>query len=379
MMKKILVMAGIVVWVLITVLAVSSGVMIIRGGVPAMREDGVPVKTQNLPCFDNGVIRVSGHSYKVELRKTAGDEIVVSQYGSKIREDELFAFSQTGDVTEIAIKPSLRIVSFDFFWYARSLVIEIPESFAGTVNAETTAGGIAVEDSFEWKEATLKATSGGIRVLNTLTADKITAEAVSGGVIIDSAVKAGEIQMKTTSGGIKISNSLTADKITAEAVSGGVIIDGIVNADEISLKTTSGGIRTHMPINARDLKASTTSGGIRVESAIVEQYTMSSSSGGINVAGISGGGSVKTNSGGVRMALINPTGELKVTTSSGGIRLSIQEDLSFRMDAKTTSGGIRGDFPMLKDDNSATASIGENPTVDLILRATSGGIRVEFE
>jgi|GEM_PF-3468570 len=379
MIKKILVAAGIVVWVMVTVLAVGSGVMIIQGGAPAMREDGVPVKTKNLPCFDNGAIRVSGHNYKIELSKTDGNEIVVSQYGSNIRDDELFTFKQTGDVTEIAIKSNMRVVSFDFFWKARKLVIEIPESFSGTVNAETDAGGVEIVDSFEWNEANLKTTSGGIRISNSLTTDKITAAAVSGGVIVDGTVKTNEIAMKTTSGGIRILNSLTADKITAEAVSGGVTVDGLVKTDEISLKTTSGGIRSHMPINTRELKASTTSGGIRMESIIAKQYTLNSSSGGINVVGISGGGSVKTNSGGVRMTLTDPTGEVKVTTTSGGIRLSIHENLSFRMDAKTTSGGIRGDFLMNKDDNSAMASIGENPVVDLVLRATSGGIRVEYE
>lgn len=53
--------------------------------------------------------------------------------------------------------------------------------------------------------------------------------------------------------------------------------------------------------------------------------------------------------------------------------------LQFNLTAQTASGGIRTNFATQKNErgNQAIANIGDNPTVSITAKASSGGIRIE--
>jgi lia operon protein LiaG len=240
------------------------------------------------------------------------------------------------------------------------LIVEIPEDFFGNLDVTASSGSIKVEDEFTLKNTSLHTSSGSTHINKSISADTLSMKSSSGSIKLEGIVNAKDISAETTSGSIGSSMDIKAD-------------------GRIELNTSSGSINIDKDITAKDIYAYTNSGGLRMENVYVEKYDLKTTSGSIRINSISGGGYAKTSSGSINLALIGPKGEVDLNTSSGSIRLEIEPSLQFTLTADTSSGGIKTNFPTLKNErgNHATASIGDNPTVNITTKASSGGIRIE--
>lgn len=167
--------------------------------------------------------------------------------------------------------------------------------------------------------------------------------------------------------------------LKAGTSSGGVKSEDGFILNDVKLYSSSGGVRVNGNLTANSLDATTSSGGIHIGNADVQTYYLQSSSGGIKAEGLSGGGEAKTSSGGIQLSLVEPKGDIKLTSSSGGIKVMLEPLLQFTLDARVSSGGIHTNFAAEKSDNGkkATAKVGDNPAANIIARTSSGGIRVE--
>lgn len=379
-MKKKYLLISIVLWTLVAVAVVGAIAYGLNGGFKGMME-GVLVKQETVAIDNVRSISIEGTHHSVEVRKTNGDSIRISQYGREDLSDrELFKVSVTEDSVRVTINEwYLHFYIFNFV--NDKLIIEIPDSFAGDLSVKTSSGGVKVEDEFRLANASFTASSGGIHINNNLNAAQLNAQTSSGGVHIEgNIVSAGSVSLKSSSGGIKINGTVTAQSLSAVTSSGGIRSSEAINVTgSVILKSSSGSIRIGNQVTAQELQARTNSGGLHFGDVNVESFKLECTSGSIEADGISGGGMASASSGGIRLTLREPKGDISVSTSSGGIRLALDPTLQFTLEAKTGSGSIRTNFDVNKNNsgNRATAQIGDNPTVSITATAGSGTIRVE--
>lgn len=361
-MKKGFLILAIGLWTLIAVAIISATILIANGKgnymIPAKADTLIKDEEINLGNIEK--IKIDSTSQSIQIRKTDGNSIKVSQYGDPdTLNEDLFLVSTTNDSLHIYFNKRYRISLFCINYNER-LVVEIPERFYGDLDTAASSGSIKIEDEFAFKDVELTSSSGSIRIEKNITADILNAS--------------------SSSGSIRFNGIVTAKDISAKASSGSIRSDmNIISNGSTDFNTSSGSIDIKGDISAKDLYAHSSSGGIHLSNVFVESYSVKCTSGSINIDSISGGGSAKTSSGGIRLALQNPKGDVDLNSTSGSIRVTLDPSLQFTLTARTTSGGIHTNFNINKNDkgNHATASIGDNPTVNITANASSGGIRVE--
>ena len=97
------------------------------------------------------------------------------------------------------------------------------------------------------------------------------------------------------------------------------------------------------------------------------QIEFTTTNGGVRLTNVNGDVRGRTTNGGVDIELDGATwqGEgLDVQTSNGGVRISVPEHYSARLEASTTNGGLNSDFPVM------TRGLGRRPRE---IEATLGG------
>ena len=219
-----------------------------------------------------------------------------------------------------------------------------------------------------------------------------------------------EVKFKTGSGNIKVSE--VEGEVTADAGSGGLKISKCKNAldlqtgsgeitvaeceGSVNADSGSGGIRLQKNIGAAVLH--TASGKIRV-TGIEGALEATSDSGGITVRNSVGAldlhalsgrisadlqslmdhANFKTSSGSINVKVAEGAAPVVANTNSGGITVSLPVEFSGELDAKTASGSIRCQFPLIADEKvkgHLKGRIGEGEGATLDLQTSSGNIQV---
>ncbi|HHX54837.1 MAG TPA: DUF4097 domain-containing protein, partial [Clostridiales bacterium] len=293
--------------------------------------------------------------------KTNGDEIKIRQYGRPdAKKEELFIVSSSNNSINIYFNKTFKLNIFDFNVYNEKLVVEIPEEYYGNLDATASSASIKIENEFKLKKVRLHSTSGSTHINSNIIADTLDTNTSSGSIKFNGSVTANEISAKTTSGSFRSTMNIKAD-------------------NNIELITSSGSINLDDDITAKNLYARSNSGGIRLSNVYVENYDLQCTSGSIKIDRISGGGEAKTSSGGIKLTLNNPKGDIFLDATSGSIQIELESSLQFTLTAQTNSGAIKTNFTTEKNErgNYVTANIGDNPTVNINANASSGSIKVE--
>lgn len=360
--KRSYILLAIVLWTVVALAIVSVTIYIATGGVKHIGNSNSIIKNEQISVENAQTITIDSTIQTVEILKTSDRSINITQYGNpNTRPEEMFMISTSDDGIHIYIDKILRNRRFTGLnEFRERLVVEIPETYYGDLNISTSSGGLKIEDDFTLKDVQLTCSSGSIQINESITAYNIHAETSSGSIKFNGTVKAIEVYAKTASGGIRSSGSMEVD-------------------GRVELRCTSGSVRIEDVLTANDLDAYTGSGGIHLPEVNVQSYDIESSAGSINIDRISGGGSVNTTSGGIRISIYNPKEKVNLHATSGSINITLEPSLQFTLEAQTTSGRIQTNFPTTKNrsENYATAEIGDHPTVDITVIANSGGIRIE--
>jgi DUF4097 and DUF4098 domain-containing protein YvlB len=189
------------------------------------------------------------------------------------------------------------------------------------------------------------------------------------------------LNIKTSSGRIESSDELSCSKINIESSSGSISINTIT-ADTIKIKTTSGrvlGERIQGNVNIN-----TNSGSI-VFGRIVGNVSAETSNGKIEFNVVTGSVNAKTTSGSIQCTINEPGGNISLTTSSGGVRVSLPRNFNFNFYSHTSSGRLTTPFSdnlfsPVNNRNSTQGVIGntsENiPTINI--RTRSGSINIDW-
>jgi len=133
---------------------------------------------------------------------------------------------------------------------------------------------------------------------------------------------------------------------------------------------------------ALELKAH--NGGVSV-SDVAGNMNLQTVNGGLHLARIAGNVVGTTQNGGVKVELDGTRwdgNQLDLTTSNGGVNLTLPDNYSAHLETSTVNGGVHVDYPMtlpagrLKLDREIKADIGSGGPM-IRLKTTNGGIKIQ--
>jgi len=297
---------------------------------PALSETRIE---KNFDLAPGGRLIVDTEAGSVTVTGGSGSECRVLITSSREDLDDKIDFSFEQSAGEVRIIGKRKGKNWLGNWSFKGkllIAIEVPERTE--VDLDTSGGSLDVE-SLEG-DVRLDTSGGGIRV--TRVRGEVLADTSGGGITIREIV--GDVNADTSGGGIHIED-----------------VDGAVRAD------TSGGGITIRDVTG-DLVADTSGGSIDVSGA------------GGKVEGDTSGGSID-----VEFVAGNFEGG-SLSTSGGGIRVTLDADASLELDASTSGGTVRSDLPItvrgVIDKHSLKGTLGGGGAT-LKLRASGGGIRIQ--
>jgi hypothetical protein len=129
-----------------------------------------------------------------------------------------------------------------------------------------------------------------------------------------------------------------------------------------------------------DVSLKTQNGGIRVD-GVRAKLAINSTNGGVNVRNLSGTLKADTVNGRMELDLASLTGETRIGTVNGGVRVNLPMGTDAAIDAQTVNGGVSIDdaFRLTATTNERTRVVGQlNDGGPLLwVRTVNGGVRVD--
>jgi lia operon protein LiaG len=338
------------------------------------------VNTQSISLKNIDSIEISYMSEDITVLESDTDEIVVKEYMSgNPSENELADITTQG--SRLIIKNGDRKMfnlSLGFLKagtiYDRT-EIYLPKSYTKALSITTASGEI--KSSLDLMLTDFKAeTASGDIFFESVNAENINIATASGGIKLENAVSEKDIKLSTASGDI-FTDYAQADLIDTHTISGEIFIDEAHG--EVTAKSTSGDIKLSGGENSINL--STASGEISAENSN-GTLNVSSVSGDIKLIECSDGGNITTTSGDIFYECTS-LADLTMSSTSGGIKLTVPEESAFNFKAETTSGDIKTYFDDIasynKKGNNVTASVGISPKYSVKISTTSSDIGVFSE
>lgn len=183
-----------------------------------------------------------------------------------------------------------------------SVEVYLPEGEYGALTASSTAGSISVADGFTFESASLKSTSGSVRMFSQVKK---------------------ELKAESTSGRVTIENA-SSETLSAKSSSGRIVLSHI-RSGEITAKATAGKIELTDVIAEKNLHAKSVSGGVALEGCDGGTIRIESTSGSVKGTILSDKIFITdSKSGSVKIPRSAPGGECEITTTSGSIAIEIK-------------------------------------------------------
>jgi|GEM_PF-3180831 len=340
-MKKSLLLFGIIAWIAVLAAAAIIAGGVLRGGSGDLifSDNAALLKEEDIALAGMEDILIETDSLDIGIYTTGEPQMMVRQYGgANTAAEELFVVTQNNGGIKIRVKHLFRLNVINFSFNER-LAVYIPETWLGDISVKVSSGNIRVDDAFIWRNAGFASSSGDLLLKRELHAENLSID--------------------ISSGNIHIREPL------------------MVNG-KLSAGTTSGDIRLNAPVQARSIYVRAFSGNIVMSEAAAEQFDLRSTSGDITAAGLSGGGSITASSGNININLTEAVADTDVQAGSGDIRIGVDASCSFNFTGRCSSGSIRANFPLNKNEqgNRASASIGGSPAISINAHTASGNINI---
>lgn len=135
--------------------------------------------------------------------------------------------------------------------------------------------------------------------------------------------------------------------------------------------------------NTADLQLKTSTGSVNVN-GISGQMSLSSNTGSVSATqvNLTGSSTLKTNTGSVDFSgTIGTTGTYQFESNTGSVNVTLPRSASFHLNAKTDTGSFNTDFPGIHVQHntvgsSASSDVGTSPGASLILTTNTGSINL---
>jgi DUF4097 and DUF4098 domain-containing protein YvlB len=304
-----------------------------------------------------GVTLVKAQTQSGELEITGADQTIVSVKAEKrihaSTQEEAEAFAQQVEV-DVELEDDEVVIDAQYpeppegVSVSVSFKIIAPKSVA--VEFKTGSGGIKVSEVDG--VVTADAGSGSIKVEKC----KNTLDLQTGSGAITTSECEGQVNADSGSGNIRLQQ--LAGGAVVHTASGRIRVTGIEGA--LTATSDSGGITVRDSAGALDLEA--LSGRISADVQALEDHA-----------------NLKTTTGSISVKLAEGIAPLAASTNSGSVSLSLPVEFSGELDAKTASGTIRCQFPIVAEEKvkgHLKGRIGEGEGALLDVQTSSGNINV---
>ena len=308
------------------------------------------METKTYALSEISAISINTDSPAVIIKPVTGDQVTLSWQA-----DEYVKFEAGLDGGELAIDYRISANWLEALLMSPVLrgdyvlEIELPESYAGTLDVHTASGSVSVYGALHLEDIHLTSVSGAVDVSDIDSKSGVEIRSTSGKVHADAVHTAEDIQLQTVSGTADLRKAAASGGVSVHTTSGGITVADASAGGDVTVKTTSG---------KTDLS--------QVHSGAA--ITFSSVSGSANLTGLECASfSSKTVSGSVRFeSLTADTADMQST--SGSIRGALngaQDD--YAITVKTVSGS---------SNLQSAAAAGKQKS--LAVKTVSGGIDVRF-
>jgi DUF4097 and DUF4098 domain-containing protein YvlB len=147
----------------------------------------------------------------------------------------------------------------------------------------------------------------------------------------------------------------------------------------LDVRTSNGGVTVQGPTG--DVKAQASNGRIQIRESRGLLHT-TTSNGGIEIESDHATVAARTSNGAIRFAgKLRANGKHSFRSSNGSLTLRLDPEAQFTLDAKTSNGRVRTDFPVKTTGKTQRTqlrgTVGAHPTATLELQTSNGGITIE--
>ncbi|MBU5425857.1 DUF4097 domain-containing protein [Tissierella pigra] len=294
-------------------------------------------------------IIVSPDFIDVKITSEERDDVGIHYYGKmKTNIVPTLNVDKTSNSLDIKLKTNRNnysVVTSDVI-----LEIFVPKSYNGNFHVTATSGDIYMK-GLAGKNFNISSNSGE-QHLENLEGNKLTLTATSGDITLKNSI--GEVESKSSSGEQRFEN-VEGQKLDLSASSGDIELKNCVG--EIKVSTNSGEQR-YKNVEGKKLDLSSTSGDIELEDCIGELK-------------------ISTNSGHISLDNEKSKENMKLSTSSGDISISLGDNPSYTIQGTTSSGDFItfGNINIQENDKGrfrATIGSGEK-SIDI--STSSGNVR----
>ena len=209
---------------------------------------------------------------------------------------------------------------------------------------------------------------------------------------LESSVDGGTVSVKVAHKPLMLigchSNELTLDvglpknfdkSLEISTVSGTIDLSGN-SFKNLAAETTSGQVRLSS-VSSTSVSLRSVSGMLQAEKLLADSVSADSTSGRIALTTSASTLDVHTVSGEVGVVTSSKPKQVRVESTSGQVTLRLPSDSGFALDARSTSGQVRCDFPVVMTGsagrNHIVGTVGDARNAEVRIRTTSGGIAVE--
>ncbi len=278
------------------------------GDLSDLRKEEHIQKEQLISLFDLEKVSLEFKSSDVNVFFTEDSEIRVVQYSYKeLDEGLLFNVNKTGKHITISESNKPRFFLFCIGFMNQTVYdVYIPKEYKESLSIRAVSGDIEVNDNLKFEDLTISSTSGDIKMAD---------------------VDAKSIKIESISGDIKLQH-----------------------------------------LTDEDLKLKTVSGDIRVES-VKGKIEAKTTSGNIEIKELEGNGELTSVSGDIKSDDFKVTGDSRVKTTSGNVRMYLNKDSNCEIQTKSVSGNVT--LPNRRN------VMGIEPYAELNIETVSGNIRLE--
>jgi hypothetical protein len=183
----------------------------------------------------------------------------------------------------------------------------------------------------------------------------------------------GEVRARTSGGGLHFAR--LHGPLDGETSGGGIRVADCNG--ELKISTSGGGIEVSG--GGGTLKGDTSGGSVSVKNFQGPAH-VGTSGGGITIENVSGEIDGSTSGGSIRAVLSSPVEKVNLSTSGGGVTVSVPGNAAFDLDAQTSAGGVTSDLPVTvvgKLEHSRLKGPVNGGGKPVVLRTSAGGIHVK--
>ena len=252
------------------------------------------------------------------------------------------------------------------------VAVYVPEGKIKTMISSATTGDISIKDM---KLNSLKHTSttGDYKLLNATGSGEIS---TSTGDVVISNSSLEDLQVETTTGDIGLDNYKGKVKINSNTgditVTNGTFtqLSCYVDTSDISFRNIEGEVL---------VRCST--GNLEISDSQLIKLDHKASTGDVYISNVTGNIYSETSTGDIELKLHEINDDIRLTTSTGGIGISLPKESGFTLDARTGSGEVYNDsfIENQEKDNSDRVFEGVNKNGDskIEIRSSNGDIVIK--